>query len=355
MVRGKERPLIERAEGRDQDDRAAVASAWLRIWRQQCKPSVTDLHCEQLVLAVFACDRSRTGVQWSYAEIADRLRCPVPTARKVVDRCCREFGLLEAVEERYARSGQAANRYRINWPMVRAINAGMATRSDIKAAAELDNRCIRPGDTMDHPPATTDHPGDTVYQAPDTMDHPYKECPSNLTSIQASISPPPVPQDAATTPRSQPTPRCTSWEEVEEFFVSFPSDRLPGAWRDALASARRAGVTPDYVSSVLHHYASKPNAFGPGALYHRLRHCHPSISPSDGWPVPDVSSSPVNDEARKRADLRKSVERIEFLVCKAARPERLSDDAIGERIALELSKLGIDPTESKWCKTVVAK
>lgn len=353
MAQGKERPLIERAEGRDQDDRAAVASAWLRIWRQQCKPTVTDLHCEQLVLAVFACDRSRTGVQWSYGEIADRLRVPVPTARKVVDRCCREFGLLEAVEERYARSGQAANRYRINWPMVRAINAGMATRSDIRASSELETSHPRPGDTMDHPHDTTDHPADPMYQAGDTMDHPYKECPSNLTSNQDSISPPPVPQRAATTPRPQPTPRCTSWEEVEEFFVSFPSDRLPGAWRDALASARRAGVTPDYVSAVLKHYAANPISFGPGALYHRLRHCHPSIAPGEGWPVPDVSSSPVSDEARKRAELRKSVERVEYLVIKASRSQRLSDEVIGEYIASELRKLGIDPSESQWCKPIV--
>lgn len=328
---GSQLPLIDHCEGADADDRASIASAWLRIWRQQSKPGVTDLHCEQFVLAVFACDKRRTGVQWSYGEIADRLRVSVPTARKIVERCVGEFGLIAVVEERYARGGQAANKYMIDFQMVRAINANMATRGDIARG-----RRSRPADTPGHPGATTDHPGDTRYQ-------PYKECPS----VQASISPPPVPQVAILTPEAT-TPGQATWEEVEEVFFGLPAERRPSQWRLALQHARQSAVTPGHVLSILQHYQTQGTAFSAGALYHRLRHCHPQVAPEAGWPKPTVSSAVTKPSAGD--ETKRLVSRVEFIACKDR--GKVSDDEIRSRIAAELRRIGLDPSLSDWCKVV---
>lgn len=325
------RPLLEHCEGAEADDRAAVASAWLRIWRQQAKPGVTDLHCEQFVLAVFAIDKRRAGVQWSYGEIADRLRVSVATARKIVERCVNEFGLICLVEERYARGGQAANKYLIDWQMVRAVNAGMASRSEIRKSRDR----VRPAALSGHPGATTAHPGAMREQ-------PYKECPS----VPSSISPPPVPQNASFTPEAV-TPDQATWEEVEEVFFGLPSERRPSQWRLALEHARKSSVTPDHVLSILRYYEAHPVAFSAGALYHRLRHCHPAIAADDGWPQPMVSSTVAKPSATDEA--KRLVSRVEFIACKDR--GRLSENEIRSRIASELRRLGIDPQMSALCRS----
>lgn len=319
-------PLLEQCEGADADDRAAVASAFLRIWRQQAKPSVTDLHCEQLILAIFAIDKRRTGVQWSYGEIADRLRVSLSTARKIVERCVNEFGIVCVIEERYARGGQAANKYQIDWQTVRAINAGMASRSEIRSSRDR----VRPAALSGHPPATTGHPGALREQ-------PYKECPS----VSSSISPPSVPQNATATPGG-------TWEEVEEVFFGLPKDRRVSAWRLALQHARQSGVTPDHVLSILEYYQSQGTAFNAGALYHRLRHCHPAIAPDDGWPKPTVSSAASRPSASD--EVKRLVERTEYVATRDR--GKVSDDVISSRIAAELRRLGIDPQLSDWCKVL---
>jgi|GEM_PF-2442367 len=162
------RPLIEHCDGAEADDMSALMAAWLRIWRQQSKAGGTDLHCEHFIRWIFAMDKSGSGVQKTYGEIADHLRLPIPTARKVVERSAKEFGLIIVIEERYARGGQGANRYKIDWQTARAVNAGLATRNEIMR--NRDGR--RPADTTDHP---------------------YKEC----HSIPDRIPSPSIPQDAA--------------------------------------------------------------------------------------------------------------------------------------------------------------
>lgn len=123
--RTETRPLIEEIEGREQDDRASLRAAWKRIQYDRGSRSVTDLHVREFCFYVFAKDRDGRGVQIKLEDIAKELECSYSTARKIVRRASVEFGLVAVTEERYATGSQSANRYSIDWPVVRSINAGL--------------------------------------------------------------------------------------------------------------------------------------------------------------------------------------------------------------------------------------
>jgi hypothetical protein len=188
-------PLIEEIEGREQDDRAALRSAWLRIQYSRSRRCPTDLHVRELIFHVFARDKSGIGVQLSHEEVAKELEVKERTARHIIDRAAIEFGLLEVKEQRYVTGGQSANRYSIDWPVVRSINAGLiepnrvAKNTPKEAGAKLRNE-IEPGDTGCQGP-------DTGCQGPDTGCHPYKDIPRIL-------------------PRISPTTHCTKNEDAEQ-------------------------------------------------------------------------------------------------------------------------------------------
>lgn len=171
-------PLLDHCDGADADDRSALVAAFMRIWRQQPKRNVTDLHVREFILAIFAVAKGPSGVQWSHEEIADRLCCTHSTARTVVTRATTEFGLVAVAEERYLRGGQGANRYSIHWQAVRTINAGLVHRRDIGKPATAVPTGGRPAVVSQHPGAVRQQPG-VVRQ------HPFNR---NSTSITTSTS-----------------------------------------------------------------------------------------------------------------------------------------------------------------------
>ncbi len=167
MSQSKSTPLIELAEGIEHDDRAALWSAWVRQGDGTSRRPVTNLHVRELLMYVFATDRDGRGVQMTYDELALKLECTRKVARSVVDRAASEFGMLAVKEQRYASGGQTANRYSIEWPVVRAINAGMIRRS---VAAKSTRPIARPPAPSGQAPVLTG-------QAPVPRGQPYKETP----------------------------------------------------------------------------------------------------------------------------------------------------------------------------------
>ena len=181
-------PLIEHAEGRDQDDRATLRACWRRIQATR-RPGSTDLHVRELLFHVFARDRSGLGVQLTHAELAAELETTPRTARDVVDRAATEFRLLTVTQQRYITGGQSANRYAINWAEVKRINTGVTT------APTLADANPAPRDVTRHPPDAPRHPPDLLCHPPDAIRHPIEETPRSLPSILPKLSPPPPATD----------------------------------------------------------------------------------------------------------------------------------------------------------------
>lgn len=189
-----DRPLIHQAEGADQEDRASLLAAFKRVMHSHRRREISDLHVRELLTYVLAADRDGRGVQLSYDDVANLLCCERSTARSVVNRAEREYGLLQVIEERYVRGGQAPNRYAIDWRAVRSINrdSACAPPSDVLPGAvpvrgsvpgsDAQMGAMAPAAIRMHPGATTAHPGATRQQAPATTAqgpatraHPFKE------------------------------------------------------------------------------------------------------------------------------------------------------------------------------------
>lgn len=188
-----ERPLLEYAEGADQDDRSSLLSAFRRVVGSHRRREISDLHVRELLTYVLSADRDGRGVQLSYDDVANVLCCERSTARSIVQRAERDYGLLEVIEDRYARGGQAPNRYAINWPAVRAINRGQPA-----------DTTAHPADTTLHPAAPTAHPAATTAQ-------PYKEIPLDVDVDVLEIS------LKTSTSTSEPAPAETKLDPAETF------------------------------------------------------------------------------------------------------------------------------------------
>lgn len=114
-------PLIDIAEGRDQDNRSSLLAAFRTVLASRRRRELADLHVRELLTYVLATDRDGRGVQLSYDDIANALCCERSTARLVVSRAYEVYGLLAVIESRYVRGGQAPNRYSIDWLAVRRV------------------------------------------------------------------------------------------------------------------------------------------------------------------------------------------------------------------------------------------
>jgi hypothetical protein len=332
------RPLVDLAEGRDQDDRSDLYLAYRRCasWR---KVTHSNLHVRELLMYVCACDRDGRGVQKSYSEIADRLELKDDqAARYVIARAAKDFRLLLITEARYERGGQTANRYSINWPLVRAIRDGIEDGRPYQAPRE--------------PGVTESQAGVTESQAGVTESHPYKEYSRTNTrtnSLHLETTPPPnrhapsappvVPgqkeeelvSDKETfseemlgssgkgSPSSHDSPsrdtcrrnarhHATPTEPTHAALsrtLSRKSQQFSGetlcsslAGLDCLVSAYvRSGVHSArelipvlapivgvrYLSDLLDYHRAHPE-YGPGALYVRLRRSQPDLPIDASWP-----------------------------------------------------------------------
>ncbi|QDV23560.1 hypothetical protein [Aureliella helgolandensis] len=175
----QERPLIDLAEGRDQDLRSDLYLAFKRCagWR---KPNSTNLHVRELLFWIMALDRAGQGVQKSYDEIADRLELASGrSARRVIDRAAKEFRLLVVTESRYERGGQNPNRYSINWLRVRALRDGVEDGNPW--AEQRTAQQHREVPAPQEPGDRRGHPGDRSGHAGDPSGHPYKEHSRTIT------------------------------------------------------------------------------------------------------------------------------------------------------------------------------
>ncbi len=130
------RPLIDLANGRDQDNRSAVLSAFWRILNSRRRREPFDLHVRELITYVLANDRDGRGIQLSYDDIGNVLACERSTARAVVRRLMEVYGLVAITEDRYVRGGQAPNRYSIDWAAVRSVNQGCMQSGAVSIAVK---------------------------------------------------------------------------------------------------------------------------------------------------------------------------------------------------------------------------
>jgi hypothetical protein len=234
-------PLLEEIEGREQDDRAALRAAWKRIQYDRGRRLPTDLHVREFIFYVFATDRSGRGVQLSFADVAKELECKERTARHVVERAAVEYGLVEAKEQRYVTGGQSANRYSIDWPVVRSINAGrMETRRKVAVGADAETR---PGDNGCQPPVNGCQGGDNGCQ-------PYKEQPRTIPRIKKTHSLANA-QERSSAP-AEPTAGPDPWKVVVSAFVGFGMSDT-GA-RKAVTSAQSRELTPEDAGRLIEHW-----------------------------------------------------------------------------------------------------
>jgi hypothetical protein len=297
------RPIIEEIEGREQDNRQAIASAFRRMCHRRNRYQATDLHVRELLFYVMATDRDGRGVQKSYDELSDVLCVTRGMARKIVQRANEEFGLLAIIEDRYASGGQTANRYQIDWPVVRAVNAGRLDKRPARFeeihSDELQHHAA-PGVPIVHGGAPMVQGGVPIVHGGVPMVHPYKEytrTSPELFQNSSSSSEPPDGYDDETQ------------DEGEEEFV-FDSDPEPLAdasddeWEpitrellaegvataaDAIDGAKSAGITPDEVRAIVEHWRGLVQADAkrfkapPYALLLRIRNHRPGAPIDVGW------------------------------------------------------------------------
>lgn len=281
----------------------------------------------------------------SEERIASQLSVTTRTVERAI-RGLKELSLLIAIPTGYGRGKGVHNQYVIVWGEV-------TLREPSRREAHRDLLAgHRAGDEAKSAPIHSDTPpihSDMVAIHSDILSL-HSDTMSDELIIKQIKEPPPPP--AKTKTLQQPTPRSADWKEVEEVLVSLPQDRRPGAWKSALETARQSGVTPDHVLAILRFYESEPSAFGPGALYHRLRYCHPRIAPAEGWTKPTVASVTSSSNA-KVAEIQRLVARVEFTVCKSRQPTD-TDATIRAKIESELKRLNISPEHSEWCRVAMS-
>jgi len=205
-----------------------------------------DYRLRELVLYVHDVARGDGRLVRTYNQLAARFDCSRSAAIRLVGRAL-ERELIVKVELRYVSGGQRANELAINWAEVRSL-AGLGSPAAVDAT----------------PPSRDATPQSRDATPPSRDATPYKEYnPSNNPSNNPS----------------------TTWAGV--------GDILRGhgiAAADAcVEAARRAEVTPEHVAALVSFYDERRPAWGPGALYQRIRRATPGEDARDPatWPRAD--------------------------------------------------------------------
>ncbi|MEO9592251.1 hypothetical protein [Rhodopirellula bahusiensis] len=320
MKRHPPTPLFEEAEGREADDRASLFAAWKRSNDNTARRPVTNLHVREFLLYVFATDRDGRGVKMTYEEIAMRLECTKSTARSVVDRAANEYGLLAVREDRYVDGGQTANRYAIDWQMVRSINAGIVGPSS-----------RGPGVVSRQPPAVRAQPRAVTQQGAAVTAHPYKETPEPLPEL--------LPEHLPLTEADRgdgniPGEIPGSWEVVVSALVDLG---MGGASR-AVDAAKRRSLTPEDVSDLVERWERL-----------RARQPHVTVAWLYRW-VTGASRPPADDEIRRagmpRGSLTSETTRKEVIrarVIKEGRRRKASPEQVSAALESALQQAGFSP------------
>lgn len=126
------------------------------------------------------------------------------------------------------------------------------------------------------------------------------ESPAQLDKSPAQMSKSPAhlgQQKRETFQETPPPPSPSSnadWKEVEEALVKVGL----AEWHAAATAAQAAQVTPGHVLQIVEHFRAAGGAYGAGALYCRIRKCHPELRPQDGWPSMSPPSAGVEKALR---------------------------------------------------------
>jgi hypothetical protein len=337
MKRPQPRPLIETAEGRDQDDRASLWSAWRRLQSTRVAGS-TDLHVRELLFVVHALDRTGDGAELTHTDLADRLETTPATVRRVIRRAVDEFGLLRVRSQRYVTGGTRANRYSIDWTAVRSTNLPSVTPADATTqdVTPASDRCVTPASdppTVNdrltvgppvltaHPPALTEHPPVLTAQA-------IEETTRTLSSNPSRHSPPPRNEATAT---AQPV----GWVVVVSALVDLGMS-VDGS-QSAITAAQRRELTPGDVMSLVDRYRrdlATTSGIHVGWLHRWITGRSRPPEPPQPKPAPATSSGLLS-AAQQRAQAR---ERLRSRIIRAGREANAPEAVIDRRVQEALER-----------------
>jgi len=142
-----------------------------------------------------------------------------------------------------------------------------------------------------------------------------KSPPHPLLKKNQEPPPPPLTRD--------PGPGGDDWQAAEEAAAAVLVD-----WFKPVSVARKHGVSPDYVLRVISYYRAAEPAFGPGALHRRLCRAHPTLDPSQGWPLPRYAP-----RQRPRMDATRQREKARNLLARQLRTDGATVDQIDQALA----------------------
>lgn len=230
-------PLIDLIEGKEQEDRATLYSAFARIRDRANWPHEYDLAVRELLFYIRASDRDGNGVQLSFPEIAKRLETTDSRARRIVDRASKHYSLLAVKADYNARGGRIANRYSIDWIQVHLVNRGESLDPPPPAV------CVGgPAVCVGGPAASAQAIKEDTRTKPEFF-------PLTTTTTTTAIAGTASSIDHGTT---------VDWGVVvvslQEVGVA---DRN---CRPAIAAAARLGMTPETVMQLVAHYRELPDA-----------------------------------------------------------------------------------------------
>lgn len=168
--------------------------------------------------------------------------------------------------------GVQANRYQIAWGQLQAMADGEPwelIKTDPKPAATQPAESaqvvkaamgqMEPAPGHSAPAAGAQCPTDPGHSAPAILYAPLRK--NNLPSFPGS-----------------------SWERVVAELI----DLGLGAPQAAISRAQASGCSPADLMGLIHHARSKPGAWGPGAVFHRITAALPGGDPAAGWPKPSA-------------------------------------------------------------------
>lgn len=233
----------------------------------------------RMLLALRAIDdraRDEALVTMTYNEIAEFLHMSRPTAKRGVAELieCDLLSKKPVVNHR----GKQANEYQLIWSNLQSIADGepLVKSAPVRSQMQADDESETPAPDLEYEssqvvnPATGQNEADPGHSEPSTGSHrppdPGHHDPSFLIPLSRINNLP---------PSYNPT-----WGEVEEFLILMGV----GCAARAVNTARDRGYSSAEVLKLIRYANSKPGAYGPGAIYDRIRYGIVSDDSTSGWP-----------------------------------------------------------------------
>ncbi|QDT94803.1 hypothetical protein [Gimesia aquarii] len=262
-----------------------------KLWiLHQVSPLMPFSRMARVLRAIDDVARNESKVSLTHREISAYDGMSVPTVRRGIEDLCR-YGLLIKDSTINAR-GQQANSYRIVWPNLDAIANGEPL-DDPAPVPEKSTQVLKAGgDHHEHPPDHSDYPPAHHDQAP--PDH----------SDQALLYPPLKPINTPPPSHQALVTSAPAWSVVEEVLISEGVGRAS----PAVESARSRGCVPAEILQLIEFARSKPGAYGPGAIYTRIRNALPGEDPAAGWPPEDEKYHKNQRQAQADRECRRSAQ-----------------------------------------------